>query len=135
MEAKDFETDHQGVALAYQTKASRATRLGTYFEGAHVAASDGNLDRYLSGNEGFGPRLHIYHRCSEWPCRAKSDKKGELIHCPKWRLMEASVAADLPYVGDAVSILIASRLEAPKPCQRTRPWLLASWGVLARSLT
>ena len=25
--------------------------------------------------------------------------------------MEASVAADLPYVGDAVSILIASRLE------------------------
>ena len=38
VEAKDFETDHQGVALAYQTKASRATRFGTYFEGAHVAA-------------------------------------------------------------------------------------------------
>ena len=111
VEAKDFETDHQGVALAYQTKVSRATKLGTYFEGAHVAATDFNLERYFAGDEGLGPRLHVYHRCAEWLCRAKTDRKAELVHCPKWRLMEASVAGDLPYVGDAVSVLIASRLE------------------------
>ena len=111
MEAKDFETDHQGVALACQAKASRATKLGTHFEGAHVAAADSNLDRHLAGNEGLGARLHVYHQCAERPCRAKTDRKAELIHCPKWRRMEASVAGDLPYVGDAVSVLIASRLE------------------------
>ena len=56
VEAKDFETDHQGVALAYQSKASRATKLGTYFEGAHVTATDSTLDRYLAGNDGLGAR-------------------------------------------------------------------------------
>ena len=110
-DAKDFHTEHQGVALAYQTKASRTTRLGTYFDGAHVAAADGSLDRYLSGNEGLGEHLHVYHRCAEWPCRAKTDRKAELIHCPKWRVMEAGTVGDMPYVGDAVSLLIAIRLE------------------------
>ena len=90
-----------------------------------MAAPDGNLDRYLSSNEGLGPWLHIYHRCSEWPCRAKTDRKGELIHCPKWRLMEASVAADLPYVGDAVSILIASRLEHESDTELTNAGALS----------
>ena len=45
--------------IYFQCKASRTTRLCTYLEVAHVAAADGNLDRYFSGNEGLGKRLHV----------------------------------------------------------------------------
>ena len=59
----------------------------------------------------MGERLHFYHRCYEWPCRAKADRKPELIHCPKWRVLDPDSAAHLPYDGDQVQVLIASRLQ------------------------
>ena len=49
----DYVRANQGRALAYQTKSAKTTRLGTYFEGAHVSANDGDLDDYLLGDEGL----------------------------------------------------------------------------------
>ena len=106
---EDYANDHQGPALAYQTKAAQATRQGAYFEGAHVAAIDAALDNYLRGDEGLGECMHVYHRCASWPCKSSGHGKANVVHCPRWRILTCEEAATLPYARDRVNALVASR--------------------------
>ena len=81
-----LDPDHgsQGFALMAQVKSARTTRLGTSFSGAHVAASDGDFDRYMAGQE---EGTVLYHRCAEWPCHSTT-KSGEVLHLPKFRVVK-----------------------------------------------
>ena len=62
----------QGSALVSLAKPARTTRLGTWLEGVHVAASDRDYDNFMRGDIGMGEYTRFFDRCTEFPCRAKA---------------------------------------------------------------
>ena len=100
LEYEVLDPDHgsQGFAFMAQVKSARTTRLGTFFSGAHVAASDGDFDRYMAGQE---EGTVVYHRCAEWPCHSTT-KSGEVLHLPKFRVLTLVQTRALKYGKDKI---------------------------------
>ena len=87
-----------GNALVSLAKPARTTRLGTWFEGVHVAASDGDYGNYMRADFGMGEHTGFFPRCTEFPCRAKAPGGStEVVHCPKFRLLELAQLRQLGY--------------------------------------
>ena len=79
----------QGNALVSLAKPARTTRLGTWFEGVHVATSDRDYDNYMRADIGMGEHTRFFHHGTEFPCRAKAPGGStEVVHCPKFRLLQ-----------------------------------------------
>ena len=88
----------QGLALVSLAKPARTTRLGTWFEGVHVAASDRDFGNYMRADIGMGEHTRFFHRCTEYPCRAKAPGgSSEVVHCPKFRLLQLAQLRQLSY--------------------------------------
>jgi hypothetical protein len=108
----DYVGKNQWRTLAYQTKSAKSTRQGTYFEGAHVAANDGDLDEHLLRDEGLGNCMHLYRRWAAWPCKPQSAGPSSMVamlQCPRWRLLTPEKAATIPDARERVNALVASR--------------------------
>ena len=88
----------QGLALVSLARPARTTRLGTWFEGVHVASSDRDFGNYMRADIGMGEHTRYFHRCTEFPCRAKAPGgSSEVVHCPKFRLLQLSQLRQLSY--------------------------------------
>ena len=77
----------QGQAFMASGGEGSATKSGVWLPGAHVAASDKDLDAWMDNLEVSDSGLLLYHFCAKAKCRAKSSDHDVASHITSFRLM------------------------------------------------
>ena len=74
-----------------------ATKGGVWLPGAHVSASDKNLDAWMDNLEVNDSGMLLFHFCAKSVCRAKSANHDVASHITHFRLMPPVMALKIPW--------------------------------------
>ena len=87
----------QGQAFMAPGGEGSATKGGVWLPGAHVSASDKNLDAWMDNLDGNDSGMLLFHFCAKMACRAKSADHDVASHITHFRLMPPLMALKIPW--------------------------------------